>query len=151
MPLVVFFCLLYFVSPASTQDNSTQRITSCVCDPSDPQQSFSYPPAGGEGIVALGDRCWVVVKNDDCAWYGNSCLELGSCDGPNVPTFNISAGIGAGTVVFRFLTGIPEAQPNKACADYNKGKALLEAYVCYSYENKQQEFVELDNGGLQEK
>ena len=93
-----------------------------------------------------------MLTKDNCDWYGGYCLELGMCIGSAIlPTFNVTPGLGEGTVVFQFLTGPPGIVPNAACVDFNRNKALLEAYVCYDYENKQQEFIELPGGLLQER
>jgi hypothetical protein len=124
------------VAPSVQQ---TQRITTCDCDNS-PQQSFQYPQSGDTGVVSLdlaveGLRCWVFTA-DGCDWpgYNSSCIELGSCD--QAPTWNVTPGFALGTVVFQSLTPVvPGVEPNKACADWNKGKGLLELYPCYGTEN----------------
>jgi hypothetical protein len=127
--------LLLAAALRPSQQQATQRITTCPCDNSQ-QQQFDYPAPGGTGPVTQGagdaQQCWVFAS-DGCDWpaYNSSCIELGACS-DSVPVWNVTPGFAAGTVIFQLLDGfpVPSMQPNIACSDWNKGKALLELYPC---------------------
>ena len=111
---------------------------------------WMYPMPGEIGVVvhtATG-RCWSNTQNDGCAWGGSganfSCIELidaADC-AAGAALWNVTAGIGNSTVVFRF-----DGLGRNLCADWNSALAVLELYPCYGAENKQQEWFEnlMDN------
>lgn len=122
---------LFCISHASIY----QRITTCDCDGS-LSQAWSYPPLGGLGVASwmgdpTSDTCMIVVAGDGCAWANNSCLELGPCSSPLSATWNITAGITPGSVIFQLTPGIPNVPVNSfpLCMDFNADNDFVEVYA----------------------
>ena len=133
--MIVPFFLLFLSFTCISQGSNFQRITTCPCDGT-LAQAWYYPPIGELGLTywqgdPTSNTCMVVVAKDGCAWANSSCLELGPCSSPLTATWNITAGITPGSVVFQLTPGVPNVPANSfpLCMDFNADNNFVEVYA----------------------